>query len=169
MRLPPNRFLGVQQDRYGAIVDQLNYHMRLEDTGFNPNAESAQASNEFFIKSIGVLRWRGLDVRRPAAAARVSIQRELRDDERGTANLYEGAVHLARIVGEDAQVGDFLRKIQSGFRCIAPTHAEQDQHSRRDFPGYTSLSCDTGLCNTLDDGTQNIPLFRRAPSGARTH
>ena len=141
--------------------------MRLKDAGFHLNSEGAQASDEFFVKPVGVLGRRGLGVGRPAASFCVAVERELRNDKGGTPDLNEGAVHFAGIVCEDAQISDFLRKIQSRLNGIVAAHAEQDQHARLNFPGYASVDCDAGSRNTLDDGAQDVPLFRRAPSRRR--
>jgi hypothetical protein len=158
-----NLLFGVEENCYGAVVDQLHLHMRLKNAGFDPNRERAQASNEFFVQPVGFFGRRGLDVGRPAATACVSIERELRNDKRGGADLHERAVHFSRVISEDAQVGDFLREILSRFRRIVAAHAEQDQHARLNFPGYPRIDGDASPGNTLDDGAQDIPLFRRAP------
>src|ERR1700737_5087948 len=44
-----NFLFGVEENCYRAVIDQLYFHMRLENAGLNPNAKRPQASDEFFL------------------------------------------------------------------------------------------------------------------------
>ena len=71
-----NRFLGVEQDRYRTIVDQLDFYMGLEDAGFNPYSQRTQASNKLFIKPVSAFGRRGLNIRRPGLVRPRTIRRD---------------------------------------------------------------------------------------------
>ena len=48
----------------------------------------------------------------------VGVERELRDDEEGTADLIDAQVHLARCIGEDAHMRDLLGQPVTGLLII---------------------------------------------------
>src|SRR5258708_2026416 len=101
--------------------------MRLKYAGFNCDTERTKAPDEFFVYMAGDFGRRGLNIGWTAAAARISIERKLRNDQRGTAALHERPVHLAGIVRKNPQVGDFLREVKNGFRVIFAAHTKQNQ------------------------------------------
>src|ERR1700741_3857327 len=77
----------VDQDGHRAVVDQLDAHHGLEFARGNGQLSRAQFSHDAFIQRAGVLgRRRGIERRTPALA-NVAIQRELRDDEHGAADV----------------------------------------------------------------------------------
>jgi len=136
-----NLLFGVEENGYRAVVHQLHFHVRLKNASFYRNSSRTKASDKFFIQPVGVFWRSGLKVRRPAATARVAIKRELGNDQRGTPDVHEGAVHFALTagssVGKNTQVGDFFREIMGGFHCIVAAHAEQDEHACLNFPFYS--------------------------------
>ena len=71
----------------------------------------------------------GGDPRRPAAAGRVAVERELADDERGAAGVEQRTVHHAVGVGEHAQVrhlvGELALRPRRRRRCVTPTSTQR--------------------------------------------
>ena len=54
----------------------------------------------------------------------IGKQSELRDDKHGAVCLGKRAVHLPRLIGEYAQMHDFLREMCGILRCILRRYAE---------------------------------------------
>jgi len=67
----------LHQDRHRPIIHQRDLHVRPEHP-----ALGAQPRAEALVERLRALRRRGGHVRRPVAASRVAVERELRDDER---------------------------------------------------------------------------------------
>src|SRR5256885_1046913 len=78
----------LEQERHGAVVDQLDVHVRAEDA-----ARGAEAGAEAFVQRLGQRRRGSGDVGRPVALPGVAVERELADDEHLA--VAEGLVHPA--------------------------------------------------------------------------
>src|SRR5712664_345896 len=96
-------FVGVEEDRDRAFIDQLHGHHRLENTGCDVHAKLAKRFAEFFVESFRLFRRRSGDEAWPALPARIAVKRELRDDQGAAFHLQQRPVHLTLIVFEDAQ------------------------------------------------------------------
>ena len=101
MRVRPE----VEDDRDGAVVDELDLHSRAEDARLDRDAELAQSGAEALVEQLGALGLRGRREARPVPLRRVREQGELADDERGAAGVEQRAVEAARGVLEYAQPG----------------------------------------------------------------
>jgi len=95
---------GVEQQRHGAIVDQLYPHVRSKAARRHPRSLRAQRldqSIELLARDLGL---GGLMVAGSPAFAAVAQQRELRHDRELALDLEHGSIHLAVGVGEHAKV-----------------------------------------------------------------
>jgi hypothetical protein len=66
-----------------------------------------------------------------------------------SARLGHVPVHLAQLVGKDAQAGDLLRKPFGLRRRIAVSHAEEHQQARADLAGRFSADPHAGFGHAL--------------------
>ncbi len=64
---------------------------------------------------------------RPVATAGIGRQRELRDQEQAACNIPDRAIHLARLVGKDAQGKDLIEQFSRGGLGIAFFGAHEDK------------------------------------------
>ena len=111
----------------------------------------AQAADEVAVEPVRLLRRRGRGVAGPPAAARVPVERELRDGEQVSARVEDGEVHLALAVGKDAQVEDLVRQgVGVGFLVALP-HAEQDEEAGADLTHDLAVDAHGRLGDALDD------------------
>ena len=69
----------VEPDRERAVVDELDLHLGAEPAGLHVDPQSSQRRDELADRALGQLRRRGAREPGPTAAARVGVQRELRD------------------------------------------------------------------------------------------
>ena len=67
---------------------------------------------------------------RPPATARVAVERELADDERGAAGVEQRAVHHAVVVVEHAQVRDLRRELGRAGLGVVVRHADEHAQAR---------------------------------------
>src|ERR1700682_1089637 len=58
---PLERFVGVEEDRDRAFIDQLHGHHRLENTGGDAHAKIAKRFAEFLVESFCLFRRRSGD------------------------------------------------------------------------------------------------------------
>src|SRR5713101_10185691 len=68
--LPLERFVGVEEDRDRAFIDQLHGHHRLKNPGGDIHAKFAKRFAEFFVESFGLFRRRCRDKPGPPLPAR---------------------------------------------------------------------------------------------------
>src|SRR5271166_5224836 len=84
-------FAGIQQNRYGPIVDELDLHHFLEAAGFAAQAGCSDALDKKLIQAPSMFRRSRSIERRALAAARVSVQGELRNRENTAADVLHAA------------------------------------------------------------------------------
>src|SRR5262245_34485387 len=96
----------VEDQRDGAVVDELDLHVRPEPSGLDTSPELTQRSHEGLDQRLGLL-WPGrVTPAGTATLAGVGVEGELADHERRAAHLRERPVHHTGGVVEDAQVPD---------------------------------------------------------------
>ena len=68
----------------------------------------AKSRDERLVQLLGARRIAGAEQARPAAAAHVGEQRELRHDQRRALHVDQAQVHPAGLVGEHAQIDELV-------------------------------------------------------------
>src|SRR5262249_55967590 len=100
---------GIEQDRYRAVVDQLDLHIPREFAGLDArHAGAADLRKRLLVEPARGDRLESARERRAPPRASVAVERELRDDQHITGDVAHGAVHLALVVREDPQVHDLV-------------------------------------------------------------
>ena len=123
------QFGGVEEDGDGAIVDEIDFHIGTETTGFDlETVHSTEGVIEVVIQRRRLFGTGGTDKGRTVAFPAVGIQGELGDTEDSTADVTEREVHLAFRVLKDTELGNLLRQeIGIGLRIrIGDTHQEHE-------------------------------------------
>src|SRR2546430_8900569 len=72
----------IEEDGDGALIDQLHGHHGLKNSGGDGNAQIAERLAELVIERFCKLWRRRSNEAGPPLAARVAVQRELRDGQR---------------------------------------------------------------------------------------
>src|SRR3954469_20453226 len=139
----------VEHDGHRPVVDELDVHLRAEDARFHRHAECAQRGTEPLVERLRLHGRRSLGEARPVALRGVRDQRELRDGEHGTGNVFDRAVEPAVGVGEDPQPGDLAREPRRLLLPIAAGDAEQDAETAAD----RAAGCDPGARDALHHGS----------------
>src|SRR5262245_4108434 len=101
---PASSRVRVEPDRERAVVDQLDGHHRAEAARRDLYAKLPQRGRESEIEALRELRGRGTGEAGAATAARVGVERELRDDEGRAADVDERQVRPAGLVVEDPEL-----------------------------------------------------------------
>ncbi len=91
--------------------------------------QGAQGISEPEVEPLGELGRRAADEARPASAARIRVERELRDDERATADLEDRQVRPPLGVTEDPQLGDLARQVVGGRLGVVRADPEEDDQA----------------------------------------
>jgi hypothetical protein len=85
------------------------------------------------------------------------MQRKLRDNQQFAINGRERQVHLAGLVGKDAQARDAVLDIFGIAGRIAFANAKQDHETARDAPDYCAVNPDFGVADTLNNCPHSTP------------
>lgn len=85
------QFVGIQKERDGSVVRELDFHHGLELASLDRHAEGAEADDERFIKGLGLAGRRGAVVAGAPALPAIAVERELRDAKHAAAFLAVGA------------------------------------------------------------------------------
>src|SRR5882724_502377 len=143
------RFVGVEEDRDRAFIDQLHGHHCLKNSGRHSHAELAERRAKFIIQGFGLLGRSGRKEARPPLPARVSVKRELGHHQRAAFRIQQRPVHLPRVVLEDSQVRAFLRHRGSNSESILAPHAEQNHQPGADFARHLFFHGHTRAADSL--------------------
>ncbi len=145
---------GVDENGYGAIVDEIDFHVRAETAGLNRQTIfGAKTVIKVLIERFGELGACRLDKRGAVAVAHIAIERELRNGQNGTANIKNGAVHLARLVLENTQLSHLLGHIVGIRLGIGVGNADQKHIALTDLADRLAIDSDRGTESSLYDYT----------------
>jgi MFS family permease len=147
------KFVGIEQDRNGAVVHQLDGHVRLKHAGGHAHFQSFKRTDEFFVTGFALIGWRGPEKTGPALAAGVAIKSELGDGEDGAADIEQRAVHFALLVVEDSEVHDFFRHRHRSFGSVVAADSDQHDESAADFAGHVAIDLNPRAGHSLNYGS----------------
>lgn len=120
-----NTILSFEEYGHWTIVGDLDQHMGAEFSPLGWDAQFFEQDRETFHQGFGD-RWGGrIGEGGTATFTCVSVQGELRDNDRAPADFAQGAVHLTVLVLEDAQIGDLVRQVAGLVFAIGGTNANQ--------------------------------------------
>src|SRR4029077_3308729 len=83
------RFFGVEKDCDRPFIHQLHGHHRLKNSSRNADAEILNRQRKLFVELLGLLRRSSGDETWPALAARVAVQRKLRNNQGRTLHVQQ--------------------------------------------------------------------------------
>jgi len=86
------------------VVDELDLHVGAELAGGHRRVALTRDAQHGVVERAAERRRRGAREARAVAARGVGRQRELADQQQAAAHVLHAAVHLAGVVGEDAQL-----------------------------------------------------------------
>src|SRR5690349_1001055 len=150
-----------QRDR--TVVLDADTHDRSKATGRSFYSALAKTVDERFVELLGTGWIACSQEARATPATHVGKERELRHDQRRTFDINKAQVHLARLVGEDAEVDDLVGKpadrgfvviscctnqqhetVTNGCAVIVPAHGAGCD-PLRDYPHLTSVALAAGF------------------------
>src|SRR5262249_32971938 len=123
-------------------------HSCAEDAGLGRHAELADRLDEALVERLGALGPCHLVEARAVASPRVREQREVRDDERGAADLEERADEPPVGALEDPEAGALPREPLCRGLAVVGGDAEEDAEPRADLAARRRA----GARDALDDG-----------------
>ncbi len=91
------------------------------------------------VERVGALRRLCLGKARTVLPPGVTQQGELADEQHSAVNILDAAVHLAFIIRENAQLGDFIAQILRVLFRVPHFHAQQDHQALPDLACYAAL------------------------------
>src|SRR6266436_2246791 len=94
-------FFGVEKDCDRAFINQFHGHHGLKNSCGYADSQPAQRCIKLLIQCRGFVWWRRGNKAGPPLPARITVQRKLRNDQRGALNLQQRPVHLALVVLEN--------------------------------------------------------------------
>lgn len=141
----------IEQESHRAAVVQLDFHVLLKASGCDIDCHATQFCNESPIELIGLLGASGPDEAGTSPFRAVSQKSELADDEDSAADLLDREIHLAVMVLEDAESGDFLRKGDAVGVGVIDFDSEKHEQAGGDFAGDFLGDGDLGSGDTLNN------------------
>ena len=111
--------------------------------GRDGHAERRERRREPQVEALGELRGGAAGEARPPAAARVRVERELRDDERRAADLEQRQVRPAVVVAEDPQLGGLAGEVVGDRPPCRPVRPRAGRRARPPISPTTSPSTRT--------------------------
>src|SRR6266550_8057066 len=130
-------FVGREHQRDGTIVLDAYTHDGSEAAGLRIDSSPAELVDELLVELLGTCGVARLEQTGTAALAHVGEEGELRNDERGTADVDQAQVHLPRLVREHAQVDDLVREPAHRVGVVITCRTHQQHKSAAD--GCTML------------------------------
>jgi hypothetical protein len=155
---------GVEDDRYGAIVDEFDLHASAEHTRRDRHTELSERLAETVVERLGVL-WSCCtgEVRSSSLLTfAIGDQGELADDKRAPALVEKRTVELAIVVLEDPQPGDAAREALGRRLLVSSGDPEQDEQPRRNRGPLLAVDDDGRSRDPLDDRSQRSSRTRAA-------
>src|SRR2546423_4615743 len=134
---------GVEDDRYRAVVHQLYVHACAEDPLLDRNAERAKRVAEALVQRLRHVRRRCVGEARAVALRGVREQRELGDDERGSARVEKALSKALLLVSEDAKARDLAGQPTRLRLTVVARDAEEQAQPRPDLPPGGVRALDT--------------------------
>lgn len=123
--------------------------MRAKNTACYADSARGNSLFEAFDQWFGKRRGRGIGETWSASPAHISIQGELRDDQRFPTDVEERAVHLPFVVFKDAQVDDFLAEDFDLCFAVMMSNAQKDEESMTNGADNLLIDGDAGMGDTL--------------------
>src|SRR6266568_4602117 len=142
----------IEEDGDWAFINQLHGHHGLKNSSGDGNTQLAQRFAKFLIKRFCEFRRGRGDEAGPALAARIPIQRELRNSKRAAFHIKQRAVHLTRIVFKDAEVRASFCHSRYNRRSVVAAHTEQNHQPRPNFSGDAAVYGHFRAAGPLKDG-----------------
>ena len=135
----------------------------MENPGLDANAQSGQCANELLVQRFALFGRRGLNETGTAAAARITVQSELRYRKDRATHIEKRAIHLSLLIVKDAQVGDFFGHDRGGLRRVCASHGDEYGEARADFTGHASFYHNARATDPLDYRSHDNVLFKSDP------
>ena len=129
----------------------FDLHVRAEDAALRRQALFGEQVEKALVEVLGNWGRGGLDEAGAAAFAAVAVQGELRDGEHAAADVENRAVHLALVVGEDAQVSALFSAEAQRLVVVALTEADEQEQATADLGAELIIDADAGLADALDE------------------
>src|SRR5579875_215867 len=141
----------IEPDRYRPVVGELHLHMCAEAPALRGNAKRTQRLHQRQHERLSVLWGSGSREARATPVPHISIESELRDDQRATRYIAQREIELAVGVAEDAEVDDLLCKQLDLGLGIGWADAKQDHQPWRGvkFADDLASHCDAGMSGPL--------------------
>src|SRR2546427_668428 len=145
-----------QRNGHGPVVEQVHLHVGAEAARGDFRVQGARPLDDLVVQALALGRWRGAREAGAVAAAGVGRQRELADDEQAAAGalpvqVLHAAVHLARVVGKDAQLEHLGQQLVGFGLGVAALCADQGQQAGAYAAGDLAVDFHAGLFHALQD------------------
>jgi hypothetical protein len=141
----------------------------LKNSGGDGDASLAQLRDEFIVACFACVGRRCAHETRAPLAARVTVERKLRNRENRASGVGERAVHLALIIIKDAQVDDFFgHRGRNGWSVVA-ADGDERYEAHADFAYHGAIDFHSRFGDALDHSSHRSPkiVMRGRTAGER--
>src|ERR1700693_2590506 len=118
----------VDADRDRAIIDQVYFHVRAEDSAKDRSGNFRfKLCAEFFIELVCLIGRRCTNEGRSVAFSRAGKQRKLADDQEIACNVLHGKIHRSGLIRKNAQPGDLAGQPENVLLRIRGFNTKENQ------------------------------------------
>ena len=151
--------LRFQDQCDGTVIGESHVHMRLKPAGAHDQAGLAKALHHMLVKSLCERRNGRVSKGRPITLLTISVQRELGNNEKLSANVCHRQVQFALVIFKDAQLLNFRRQKVSITLVVLFAYTEKNTQSGTNSRDHRSPCRDLGFFYSLNDGAHNAIIY----------
>lgn len=134
----------------------MNLHGGLEDSGFHPQTGSTGSLHKVFIKFRCGFGTRSTIEAGTTPLSAIAVQGELGDNQQLGSDVTRAEVHLAGVVVENPETGDFVHQPVRILIRVFPFDSQQDQKSAGNGTGNFAVGLDPRTGDSLQDRFHRI-------------
>lgn len=141
----------VDDHRTRAVVDETDLHVSTEPSRLHLSTEPPKLRDDDVDQRFSKFRASCGDPARSSASVRISVQRELTDDQYRASRIRYGLVHHTVVIVHHPKVPNFVRQLPGMLLSIGVGSPNEHEEARTDLTTPNPLTFDPRIDPSLFD------------------